>query len=251
MNYILKEIKNKVAILSLNRPDKLNSFNTEMAKQLQNYLDEINADSSINVVVLKAEGKAFCAGQDLQEAICEDAPGIDSIVRNSYNPIILKLRNLSKPVIALVQGVAAGAGANIAFACDIVIAGKSSSFIQAFSKIGLVPDSGGTFILPRLVGGNALALMLTGDRISAEQAKSMNLVYEVFEDDVLLDESIKISEKLAKLSPTGLRLTKELVNKTWSNTLEQQLRLEEEYQKMAGNSQEYIDGVNAFLNKGK
>lgn len=251
MTYILKEIKNNVAILSLNRPDKLNSFHTEMAKMLQSYLDEINDDKSINVVILKAEGKAFCAGQDLQEAIGENAHSIESIVRNTYNPIIMKLRQLSKPVIAMVQGVAAGAGANIAFACDIVVAGKSASFIQAFSKIGLIPDSGGTFILPRLAGGNALALMLTGDRISSEQAKSMNLVYQIFEDENLLEETLKMADKLAALSPTGLRLTKELVNKSWSNTLESQLKLEEEYQKLAGDSQEYRDAVNAFLNKSK
>jgi 2-(1,2-epoxy-1,2-dihydrophenyl)acetyl-CoA isomerase len=251
MTYILKEIKNNVAILSLNRPDKLNSFHTEMAKMLLAYLDEINNDNSINVVILKAEGKAFCAGQDLQEAIGDNAPSIDSIVRNTYNPIIMKLRQLSKPVIAMVQGVAAGAGANIAFACDIVLAGKSSSFIQAFSKIGLIPDSGGTYILPRLAGGNALALMLTGDRISAEQAKNMNLLYQIFEDENLFEETLIMANKLATLSPTGLRLTKELVNKSWSNSLETQLKLEEEYQKLAGDSQEYRDAVNAFLNKSK
>lgn len=249
MENILFEQNEKIAILTLNRPEKLNSFNTEMAIQLQNYLDNCNTDNNISCVIIKAAGKAFCAGQDLQEAIGENAPAIDSIVRNSYNPIIIKITKMSKPVIAMVNGVAAGAGANIAFACDIVIAAQSSSFIQAFSKIGLVPDSGGTFFLPRMIGAKALPLMLLGDRLSASDADKMNLIWKCVEDENLEEEVMKVASKLSSHSATGLRLTKELVNKTWSNTLEEQLQIEEKYQKIAGDSDEYNEAVNAFLNK--
>jgi len=249
MENILFEQNEKIAILTLNRPEKLNSFNTEMAIQLQNYLDKCNTDNNISCVIIKAAGKAFCAGQDLQEAIGENAPAIDSIVRNSYNPIIIKITKMSKPVIAMVNGVAAGAGANIAFACDIVIAAQSSSFIQAFSKIGLVPDSGGTFFLPRMIGAKALPLMLLGDRLSASDADKMNLIWKCVEDENLEEEVMKVASKLSSHSATGLRLTKELVNKTWSNTLEEQLQIEEKYQKIAGDSDEYNEAVNAFLNK--
>lgn len=249
MKSILFETIGKTAVLTLNRPEKLNSFNTEMAILFQGYLDKCNEDNEITNVVIKASGKAFCAGQDLQEAIGENAPAIDSIVRNTYNPIILKIVNMSKPVIAMINGVAAGAGANIAFACDIVIAGKSASFIQAFSKIGLVPDSGGTFFLPRLIGAKALPLMLLGDRLSAEDADSMNLIWKCVDDDILQEEVLKTASKLSNHSATGLKLTKELVNHSWSNSLEEQLKLEEKYQKIAGDSDEYNQAVNAFLNK--
>lgn len=251
MDSVLFTQKENIAILTLNRPEKLNSFTLEMGKLFQDYLDECNSKDDVKCVIINANGKAFCAGQDLQEAIGDNAPEIDYIVRTTYNPIINKIRNLRKPVIAMVQGVAAGAGANIAFASDIVVAGKSASFIQAFSKIGLIPDSGGTYFLPRLVGGKAMALMLTGDKITADEASNMNLIWKVFEDELLLDNTLNIAEKLSKLSPTGLRLTKELVNQSFNNSLEVQLNLEEKYQKEAGNSDEYIAGVNAFLNKGK
>ncbi len=251
MNNITLEIQNKIAILRLNRPEKLNSFNTEMAKQLQNYLDYLSNDENVNCIIITGEGKAFCAGQDLQEAIGENAPSIDSIVRNTYNPIITKIKNNNKPVIAMVNGVAAGAGANIAFACDIVIASETSSFIQAFSKIGLIPDSGGTYFLPRLIGAKAIALMLTGDKLSAIEAEKMNLIYKAVPQEQLLENTLEIATKISDMSKTAMTLTKKLVNATWSNTLEEQLQLEEDYQKLAGDSPEYKAGVEAFLNKSK
>lgn len=251
MNNITLEIQNKIAILRLNRPEKLNSFNTEMAKQLQNYLDYLSNDENVNCIIITGEGKAFCAGQDLQEAIGENAPSIDSIVRNTYNPIITKIKNNNKPVIAMVNGVAAGAGANIAFACDIVIAAETASFIQAFSKIGLIPDSGGTYFLPRLIGAKAIALMLTGDKLSAIEAEKMNLIYKAVPQEQLLENTLEIATKISDMSKTAMTLTKKLVNATWSNTLEEQLQLEEDYQKLAGDSPEYKAGVEAFLNKSK
>lgn len=251
MDSILIEIKDKIAFLKLNRPDKLNSFNTEMAKKLQSYLDDCNSNPEVNCIVITGEGKAFCAGQDLQEAIGDNAPSIDSIVRNTYNPIIQKIQNNDKPVIAMVNGVAAGAGANIAFACDIVIASENSSFIQAFSKIGLIPDSGGTFFLPRLVGAKAMALMLTGDKLPASEAERINLIYKSVPQEQLLNATLEIANKITAMSPTAMKLTKKLVQATWSNSLDEQLLMEEQYQKMAGDSPEYIAGVNAFLNKSK
>lgn len=251
MNSILLEIQNKIAILKLNRPEKLNSFNTEMAKQLQNYLDDLSNNISVNCIIITGEGKAFCAGQDLQEAIGENAPSIDSIVRNTYNPIITKIKNNNKPIIAMVNGVAAGAGANIAFACDIVIATETASFIQAFSKIGLIPDSGGTYFLPRLIGAKAMALMLTGDKLSAIEAEKINLIYKAVPQEQILESTLEIATKISNMSKTAMTLTKKLVNATWSNTLEEQLQLEENYQKLAGDSPEYKAGVEAFLSKSK
>ncbi len=180
MSFIHSEQEQNVLILKLNRPDKFNSFNREMALELQTELDRAATDKTIRAVLLTGEGKAFCAGQDLAEAIDPNGPGLKRIVDEHYNPIILKLRALNKPVIAALNGVAAGAGANLALACDIVLAAKSASFIQAFSKIGLIPDSGGTYTLPRMIGLQlASALMITGDKLSAEEAKQFGLVYKV------------------------------------------------------------------------
>ena len=176
--------QNGVMTLKLNRPEVFNSFNKKMALALQNALDNAKEDNSIRAIVITGEGKAFCAGQDLAEATDPNGPELKSIVKDHYNPIIEKIRNLDKPVIAAVNGVAAGAGANIALACDITIAKKSASFIQAFSKIGLIPDSGGTFFLPRIIGNQkALALMITGDKITAEQAEQMNMIYKTVDDE--------------------------------------------------------------------
>jgi 2-(1,2-epoxy-1,2-dihydrophenyl)acetyl-CoA isomerase len=252
MNSILSEQKNKVLILTLNRPEKFNSFNREMALQLISELDKAEKDKDIRAIVLTGSGKAFCAGQDLSEAIDPNGPGIKKIVDEHYNPIILKIRNIEKPVIAAVNGVAAGAGANIALACDIVFAAKSASFIQAFSKIGLIPDSGGTYTLPRLIGFNmASALMITGDKVTAEEAIQYGMVYKMFDDNALLAQAIINAEHVAAMPTKAIGLTKRLLNKTYNQTLEEQLNFEGEVQVEAANSYDYKEGVNAFLEKRK
>jgi 2-(1,2-epoxy-1,2-dihydrophenyl)acetyl-CoA isomerase len=252
MSLIRYEFKNGVGIITLNRPDKFNSFNREMALELQEKLDHCQQDELVRCVYIIGEGKAFCAGQDLGEAIDPSGPGIARIVREHYNPIIEKIRQLNKPVVAAVNGVAAGAGANIALCCDIVVAGKSASFIQAFAKIGLIPDSGGTFFLPRMVGmQRAAALMMLGDKINGEQAETMGMIYKAFSDETLVAESLAIAETLAQLPTVGLALTKKALNASWTNNLEQQLMLEEELQTQAGLSADHREGVNAFLEKRK
>lgn len=251
-DFILTEVKNKVAHISLNRPDVLNSFNRHMAKQLQQALDNCATDANIRCVLLSGKGRAFCAGQDLAEAIATDSPELQQIVKEHYNPIILKIRQLEKPVVCAVNGVAAGAGANIALACDIVLAAESASFIQAFSKIGLIPDSGGTYTLPRLVGWQkASALMMLGDKVSAQEALHMQMIYKVFSDEKLMEEATAMACKLAEMPTKALGLTKRALNASLSNTLEEQLACEEKWQTEAGKTHDYAEGVNAFLQKRK
>ena len=246
------EIVGAVAKISLNRPDVLNSFNKEMAMELQSSLDKCDKDPSVRAIFLTAEGRAFCAGQDLAEAISMEGPGLRNIVKDHYNPIISKIRNIEKPVICAVNGVAAGAGANIALACDIVFAAKSSSFIQAFSKIGLIPDSGGTFTLPRLVGlQRATALMMLGDKVPADKAYEFGMIYKVCEDDKLMEEAMAIANTLANMPTKGLGLTKRALNQSMTNNLEEQLNLEEELQVQAGQTYDYNEGVKSFLEKRK
>jgi 2-(1,2-epoxy-1,2-dihydrophenyl)acetyl-CoA isomerase len=221
-----------------------------MALQLQEVLDDCAVNPEIRAVLITGEGKAFCAGQDLAEATDPDGPELKAIVRDHYNPIIIKIRELEKPVIAAVNGVAAGAGANIALTCDIVVAKKSASFIQAFSKIGLIPDSGGTYFLPRLIGmQKALALMMTGDKVSADDAERMNMIYKVFEDESFDEEVTKLAENLATMPTYGLGLTKKAVNLGLFNSLEDQLDLEESLQTEAGETDDFTEGVNAFIQK--
>lgn len=252
MSSILSELQNGVLILKLNRPDLLNSFNRPMALALQSELDKAQNETQIRAVLLTGMGRAFCAGQDLQEAISADGPELHRIVKEHYNPIIEKIRNLKKPVVCAVNGVAAGAGANIALACDVVFAAKSSSFIQAFSKIGLIPDSGGTFTLPRLIGyQKASALMMLGDKVSATDAEKMGMVYKVEEDESLMETAIATAEKLAKMPTKGLWLTKLALNSSNNNDLTAQLELEEKLQTEAGQTFDYNEGVNAFLEKRK
>lgn len=251
MESILFSLDRGVATLSLNRPDVLNSFNREMSLNLIKFLQRCREDD-VRAVLLKAEGRAFCAGQDLAEAMSPDGPGLRKIVKEHYNQIILNIRNLEKPVVCAVNGVAAGAGANIAFACDIILAGKSASFIQAFSKIGLIPDSGGTFTLPRLVGYHrAAALMMTGDKVNAETALAWGMVYKVYEDEQLQEEATKLATQLAMMPTKGLGLTKKALNASFSNNLEQQLDVEEDLQVMAGGTHDFNEGVQAFLEKRK
>jgi 2-(1,2-epoxy-1,2-dihydrophenyl)acetyl-CoA isomerase len=250
MNSILTEEKNNVLVVTLNRPEKLNCFNREMALQLITVLDKAENNNNIRAIIITGMGKAFCAGQDLSEAIDPNGPGIKKIVGEHYNPIILKIRSIEKPIIGVINGVAAGAGANIALACDIIYASKSASFIQAFSKIGLIPDSGGTYTLPRLVGFNlASALMISGDKLSADDAKNFGIVYKVFDDENLMELSIASAIKIAAMPTKAIGLTKRLLNKTYSNSLEQQLLLEKKLQIEAANTSDYKEGVNAFLEK--
>jgi 2-(1,2-epoxy-1,2-dihydrophenyl)acetyl-CoA isomerase len=252
MTFIKIEINESVLKIILNRSDKFNSFNREMALQLQKALDRVVNDTSIRAVYITAEGKAFCAGQDLAEAIDNNGPGIEKIVREHYNPIIEKIRSLEKPVVCAVNGVAAGAGANIALACDVVIAASSSFFIQAFSKIGLIPDSGGTFFLPRLIGfAKASALMMLGDKVSAADAEKMGMIYKVVDDAVLQQEAITIAKTLSNMPTKAIGLTKRLLNQSMFNTLSKQLEYEGDMQIHAAATADYTEGVNAFLEKRK
>jgi 2-(1,2-epoxy-1,2-dihydrophenyl)acetyl-CoA isomerase len=241
---------NGICELKLNRPEVFNSFNKAMAMALQDALDACAADDDVRVIVLRGEGKAFCAGQDLAEATDPNGPELKTIVSKHYNPIILKIRNIEKPVIGAVNGVAAGAGANIALACDITIATESASFIQAFSKIGLIPDSGGTFFLPRIVGvQKALALMMTADKVSAKEAETMQLIYKAVADIDFDAEVQKLASKLASMPTRGLGLTKKAVNEGMFNNLETQLQTEERLQTEAGQTHDFQEGVAAFLEK--
>lgn len=251
MNYILFSVDNAWATIKLNRPEVLNSFNMPMAKELQATLDECRDNKSVRCVLITGEGRAFSAGQDLAAAI---APGteIKQIVREQYNPIILKLRKLEKPVVCAVNGVAAGAGASIAFACDITVAASSASFIQSFSKIGLIPDSAGTFFLPRLAGfQRATALTMLGDKITAQKAMEYGLIYNVFPDESLMAEAEKIAMQLAAMPTKGLGYTKRLLNASLHHNLDEQLQMEEDLQDAAAQTYDYKEGVKAFLEKRK
>ena len=250
MSSILFEIKNNIAFITFNRPDKLNSFNREMALLLQNKLDESASLHEIRCIYITGKGKGFCAGQDLAEIVAPDAPTMQQILGEHYNPIITRLRNIPKPVLAAVNGVAAGAGANIALACDIVVATQSSSFIQAFSKIGLIPDSGGTYFLPRLIGfQKASALMMLGDKISASDALQMGMIYKIFADDLFEEESKKIAYQLAQMPTKALGYIKYALNNSATNNLKEQLQLEDEYQQKAASTKDFKEGVQAFLEK--
>jgi len=246
------ELIEGVGKITLNRAEKYHSFVREMAFQLQEILDKCKEDNNVRAILITAEGKAFCAGQDLGEATDPNGPELSQIVQEHYNPIIRKIRGIEKPVVAAVNGVAAGAGASIAICCDIVVATESASFIQAFSKIGLIPDSAATFFLPRLVGmQRAAALMMTADPVSATQAVEMGMIYKVYSDDTFVEKSWKLVSKLAKMPTKGLGLTKRLLNASYSNNLEQQLQMEDKYQTIAGKTADFNEGVQSFLEKRK
>lgn len=249
---ILTEHRNGVMQITLNRPEVYNSFNRTMALQMQASLNEAAANESVRAVVITGSGKAFCAGQDLAEAIDPEGPGLERILAEHYNPIIQQIVALPKPVVALVNGVAAGAGANIALACDVVIAHEQASFIQAFSKIGLIPDSGGTYFLPRLIGAQkALALMMTGDKVSAKEAEGLNMIYKAVEAETYETFTADFVSKLALMPTRALALTKKAVQESWNNTLSEQLNLELALQVEAGNTEDFKEGVQAFLDKRK
>jgi 2-(1,2-epoxy-1,2-dihydrophenyl)acetyl-CoA isomerase len=252
-NSIELKINNKVAFISLNRPDVFNSFNREMALSLQKILDNCSTDNSVRAIVITGNGKAFCAGQDLKEVTDPDLnPGFRKILEEHYNPIIQKIRTIEKPIIAAVNGVAAGAGANIALACDIVLASENASFIQAFSKIGLIPDSAGTFFLPRLIGfQKASALMMLGDKVSAVEAEKLGMVYKMIASENFIEEVTILAETLAEMPTKAIGLTKRLLNQSMTNNLENQLALESDLQIEASSSNDYKEGVTAFVEKRK
>ena len=252
MSYVLFEIKNNVGFITLNRPDKFNSFNREMSLQLQTWLDECAGETEVRCVYMTGMGKAFSAGQDLGEVTGIDAISIDRILSEHYNPIIRRIRNLAKPVVAAVNGVAAGAGANIALCCDIIVAAESASFIQAFSKIGLIPDSGGTYFLPRLIGWQkATAIMMLGDKIPASDAEKIGMIYKSFADEEFVTQSTNIANGLAHMPTKALALTKEALNNSFENTFEKQILKEDELQRKAAATDDYNEGVQAFLGKRK
>lgn len=245
-------INGNVAVIRLNRPEKFNAFNREMSLQLHKALDKAASDENVRCIYLTGGGKAFCAGQDLSEAVDPAGPSLLQIVTEHYNPIITRLRNIEKPIVCGVNGIAAGAGANIALACDIVVATASASFVQAFSKIGLIPDSGGTFILPRLIGlQRAAALMMTGDKVTAAEAVQMGMIYKCFEDATFEDEAMKLVNNLANMPTFGIGLTKRLLNEGLNNNLDEQLAREAVIQVEAAQSHDFKEGVAAFLEKRK
>lgn len=255
MSLINTETQHQILSITLNRPEKYNSFTEPMALQLQEALKEAESED-VRCVVLKANGKAFCGGQDLPEVVDraenEENYELSDTVRTSYNPIIRAIRNLSKPVICAVQGTAAGAGANIAFACDIIIASNETVFVQAFSKIGLIPDSGGTFLLPRLIGlARTNALFLLDEKITADKAVEIGLIYKSVQADQLENEAESMAQKLASMPTRAFGLYKDAINQTFENDMDQQLSLEADLQREAGKSEDYHEGVQALLEKRK
>lgn len=250
---ILFEIADGIARLTLNRPDRLNSFNDAMHAEVRDALGQVQGDGSVRVLLLTGAGRGFCAGQDLSDR--RVAPGgapvdLGSTIEANYRPLILTLRALPLPVLCAVNGVAAGAGANIALACDIVIAAKSASFVQAFSKIGLLPDSGGTHFLQRLVGtARAMGLSMLGDKLAAQQAEEWGLIWRCVEDDQLAEVAGRLAAQLAAGPTRGYARTKQAIYAASGNTLEQQLDLERDYQRELGFSADYREGVAAFMEK--
>lgn len=243
---------NGVATITLKREETYNSLNRRMALEFQRALDRASLEDDVRVAVITGSGKAFCAGQDLNEMIGAEAPSIESVLNENHDPIVRKIRAMKKPVIAAVNGVAAGAGAVFALACDLVIASESTSFIQAFTKIGLTPGSGSTHFLPRLVGmQKAMAILLLGDKVSAKEAERIGMIYKWMPDELFVQEVEKTAQQLAMLPSQSIMLTKMALNKTWTHDLNEQIELEKKYKCKAGESDDYNEGVNAFLEKRK
>jgi 2-(1,2-epoxy-1,2-dihydrophenyl)acetyl-CoA isomerase len=252
MSSILFEIKNSIAFITLSRPEKFNAFNREMSLDLQEKLDECEKNISVRCVYITGAGKGFSSGQDLSQGAEPNSLDIGKIISEQYNPIIRKIRNISKPVIAAVNGIAAGAGANVALCCDVVVAAESASFIQAFSKIGLIPDSGGTYFLPRLIGlQKSSALMMLGEKISAKEAERIGMIYKYFPDEIFSIEAEKIAVSLSQLPTKALALTKQALNNSLEQTLEQQLQTEDTFQQKAAATNDFKEGVSAFIEKRK
>lgn len=250
---ILFECESGIARLTLNRPERLNSFTVQMHEEVRDALARLQNDPAVRVLVLTGAGRGFCAGQDLGDrAVAPGGEGIDlgESIEKYYKPLVLTLQRLPVPVIAAVNGVAAGAGANVALACDLVIAARSASFVQAFAKLGLVPDSGGTWFLPRLVGtARALGLALLGEKLTAEQAEQWGLVWRCVEDDQLAPTVEELARRFAVAPTRGLARTKQAIRESWARTLEQQLDVERNLQRELGRTADYAEGVAAFLEK--
>lgn len=250
MSFIEYKVNDGIAIICMNRPDKYNSYIKEMAVEMQKSLDDAEKNSDVRAIYITGNGRAFCAGQDLGEIVDPNGPPLSEIVSQHFNPIIDRIRTIEKPIVGAVNGVAAGAGANIALSCDITVATSSASFIQAFSKIGLIPDSGGTFFLPRLVGRQqAAALMMLGNKISADHAQKMGMIYAVYDDKTFAYESMKLAKQLAQMPTVALGLTKRALNASLVNNLTEQLALEDELQVEASKTHDYKEGVDSFLEK--
>lgn len=254
-NSVLVENRAGVRIVTLNRPEKLNSFNEAQHLALKSAMDAAANDPACRAVLLTGAGRGFCAGQDLSERMRpagEAAPDIGATLERFYNPLIRAMRAMAKPIVCAVNGVAAGAGANIALNCDIVLAARSASFIQAFAKIGLIPDAGGTWVLPRLIGeARAKALALTATPVKAEEAERIGMIWKAVDDDKLMDEALALAGQLASGPTFGLGLTKLALQESWSNSLDAQLDLERDSQRKAGRSSDYGEGVRAFMEKRK
>jgi 2-(1,2-epoxy-1,2-dihydrophenyl)acetyl-CoA isomerase len=249
MPSILYEVRDGVGIITLNRPDKLNAFNREMALLLKEKLNACAADKQVRCIYITGAGKAFCAGQDLTE-VDPDNEDTNLILREQYNPLVWKIRTIEKPVVGAVNGLAAGAGANLAFCCDVVIAAESAYFTQAFSKIGLIPDTGGTYILPRFVGWQkASGMMMLGDKIGAIEGEKMGMLYKVFPDAIFEEETFKIAKQLAIMPTKSLAMIKHALNFSAIYSFKEQLDVEDEFQKIALHSHDYKEGVKAFLEK--
>lgn len=250
---VIHEKRDGYSVITLNRPDRLNSFNEAQHHALRAALDECEKDVNCGAILLTGAGRGFCAGQDLSDrdpAMMGERPDLGKTLETFYNPLVRKLRAMEKPVVCAVNGVAAGAGANIAFSCDIVLAAKSAKFIQAFSKIALVPDAGGTYWLTRHLGeARAKALALTAEPLSAEDAANWGLIWKAVDDDKLMDEAIKLVETFAKGPTNAYALTKKAIHEASTNSLDAQLDAERKYQREAGMSDDYKEGVAAFLQK--
>ncbi|ENR4570241.1 2-(1,2-epoxy-1,2-dihydrophenyl)acetyl-CoA isomerase [Acinetobacter baumannii] len=250
---IIAEEKNGVGYLTFNRPKALNSFNVDMHREVAEVLSQWTKNPDVRCVVISGEGRGFCAGQDLGDRVVDpnaEAPDLGYSIETYYNPLIKTIVNMPKPVICAVNGVAAGAGANIALACDLVIAAKSANFVQAFCRLGLVPDSAGTWFLPRAVGhARAMGLALLGDKLPAETAKEWGMIWDVVEDAELKTKVTEIAERLAKQPTFGLSLIKKAIHQSSNNTFEEQMLLERDLQRIAGRSEDYREGVQAFMNK--
>ncbi|MDC4466535.1 2-(1,2-epoxy-1,2-dihydrophenyl)acetyl-CoA isomerase PaaG [Acinetobacter baumannii] len=250
---IIAEEKNGVGYLTFNRPKALNSFNVDMHREVAEVLNLWTKNPDVRCVVISGEGRGFCAGQDLGDRVVDpnaNAPDLGYSIETYYNPLIKTIVNMPKPVICAVNGVAAGAGANIALACDLVIAAKSANFVQAFCRLGLVPDSAGTWFLPRAVGhARAMGLALLGDKLPAETAKEWGMIWDVVEDAELKTKVTELAERLAKQPTFGLSLIKKAIHQSSNNTFDEQMLLERDLQRIAGRSEDYREGVQAFMNK--
>jgi len=252
MDSILFSIEGGVGFITLNRPDKYNAFNREMALRMQEVLDDCATNAAVRCVFITGAGKAFCSGQDLAEVVDPNGPGMNRILSEHFNPIVSRITRMEKPVVAAVNGVAAGAGANIALCCDIVIAAETASFIQAFSAIGLIPDSGGTFTLPRLIGWQkATALMMLGDKITAAEAERMAMIYKYFTAETFEQEAKAIARKLAAMPTKALGLIKLGLRWSSTHTFKEQLENEDKLQQRAASTADFKEGVRAFMEKRK